>query len=132
MKSQPVVKDVTAEIQSAMHDQCYNPSLVHIAFLSLIDEVSELLPSGGVKKLLIEQCKSIMASEQNNIKLFSNNQIEKMNECFYATTPLQVLSYLFTWSNHSILRVLLAMFSSKAVELLNEFDSKFNSLQSIA
>ena len=131
MKSQPIAKDATAEVQSAIHGQCYNPSLIHIAFLCLIEKVSELLQLCGIKKL-IERCESIMASEQNNIKLFSNDQIEKMNECFYATTLLQVLSNFFTWSNHSILRVLLAIFSNEGVELLKEFDSMFDSLQSIA
>ena len=58
--------DVMMEVEVIPHDQYHKPSLVHITFSLLIDQVNELLSSSDVKKLLIEECKSIMANEQNN------------------------------------------------------------------
>ena len=119
-------QDVTTEVQEG---QNYFPALVHITFLCLIDQVSKLLQSCNIKKL-VEQCEDIMACEAENIKLFSDNQIKKMNKCCSIFSLLSSLNYFFSWSNHSILRGLLV--ECGALGLLDEFDSRLDPLQSIA
>ena len=94
---------------------------MHILFLDLLDQVEELIqPYDTV--FLIEQCKSLKASETHKINLFSDAQIRNLSN--YSTTALllRCLSFLFTWSDHSILRVLVS-FNNEAVQLLDEFDS---------
>ena len=122
--------DVMMEVEVTPHDQYHKPSLVHITFSLLIDQVNELLSSCDVKKL-IEQCESIMASEQNNIKLFSNNEIEKMNECCNALSLLESLSRFLSWINHFFLRMLLSETLSEAQQLLDELDSRLDRQQSV-
>ena len=124
-------QDVTTEVQVVLHGQYYNPSLVYIAFLFLIDQVSKLLQCYDVKKL-VEQCENIMACEEENIKLFSDDQIKKMSKCCSTLSLLRNLNYFFSWSNHSILRMLLVESLSEIYKLLDEFDSRLDPLQSIA
>ena len=131
IKLQPNIQDVTTEIQVTLDGHCFKPSLVHIAFLFLIDQVSELLQSCDVKKL-VERCGNIMASDQQNIKLHSDDQIEKLNKCSNALSLFWSLNYFFTWSNHSILRMLLTESSSEALQLLDEFNSRLDPKQSAA
>ena len=121
-------QDVTTEVQVVLQGQYYDPSLVHIAFLCLIDQVSKLLQSCDIKKL-IDQCEDVMACEEANVKLFSGDQIKKINECCSILSLLLSLNF-FSWSNHSILRRLLV--DCRAVGLLDEFDSRLDPLQSIA
>ena len=131
IKLQSNVQDVTTEIQATLHGQCFKPSLVHIAFLFLIDQVSELLQSCDVKKL-VEKCGSIMASDQQNIKLFPDDQINRLNECSNTLSLLWSLNFFLTWSNHSILRMLLIESFSEVLQLLDEFDSRLDPKQSAA
>ena len=106
---------------------------MHIAFLCFIDQLQEILQHGDYKTL-IAQCENIMACtcKHENIKLFSNIQIEKLKQYNAILVLLWSLSYLFTWSNHSILRMLLTESSSEALQLLDEFDSRVDPLQSVA
>ena len=128
IKLQPNVQNVTTDIQATLHGLCYKPSLVHIAFLFLIDQVGELLQLCGVEKL-VEKCGSLMASDQQNMKLFSDDQIKRLNECSNTRSLLWSLNCFLTWSNHSILRMLLTESFSKALQLLNEFDSRVDPKQ---
>ena len=109
----------------------FNPSSVHIVFLHFTDQVDEILQYGDVK-ILLEQCENTRACEQKNIKLFSNIQIEHLKKCNNMFLVLQSLSCFFTWSNHSILRMLLTKLSSKALQLLDKFDSRLDSQHSVA
>ena len=106
------------------------PSSVHIAFLCLIDQVREIVQCYDVKTL-VEQCDKILASEQENIKLFSNIQVQKLKEYNDILMMLHSLCSTFTWCNHSILRVLLTELSNEALKLLDEFDLRLDPLQSI-
>ena len=121
------------EAHATSHDQTlyFKPSLVHIAFLCLLDEVNELLQYLDVEAL-ITQCKNVMACEKENIKLFSDVQLKKLNEYNNSLLILSSLNSFITWSNHSILRILLSKLSSEATQLLDEFDSRLDPLQSIA
>ena len=94
-------------------------------FLFLIEQVNKLLRT--YKLELIQQCKSLKASNVHNINLFSPNKIKELNE--YNNT-LMTFHALFTWSNHSILKSL-AGCSIEAVKLLDEFESKLDLCQPI-
>ena len=141
----PNIQDITTDIirpqatsqatSLVLNDQISNfkPSSVHIAFMCLIDRVHETLRCSDIKTL-VAQGENIMAytCDQENIKLFSSVQIEKLKEYNTASLMLWSLSCFFTWSNHSILRMLLTESSSEALQLLDEFDSRLDPLQSIA
>ena len=114
-----------------LHDRVFDPPSLHIAFLCLIDQVNEAMKSSDVKTF-VEQCKIMMACEGKKIKLFSDVQMERLKENDNVLLMLQSLSCFFTWSNHSILRMLVTELSSKALQLLVEFDSRLDPLQSIS
>lgn len=82
-------------------------------------------------RLLVEQCESIMASDMHGISMFSNDQLNQLKE--YTNTPLllQELSHLWTWSDHSVLRVLVGP-CDEAVKLLDEFDCHLDPLEPIS
>ena len=103
---------------------------MHIAFLCLIDQVHEIVQYCDAKTL-VEQCDKILACEQENIKLFSNIQVEKLKQYGDILLMLHSLCSTFTWCNHSILRVLLTELSNEALQLLDEFDLRLDPLQSI-
>ena len=134
----PIIQDKPTDIakpQATSPDQIlyFKPSSVHIVFLCLIDQIREILQCSDVKTL-IAQCENILActSEQENINLFSNVQIEKLKQYNTAYLILWSLNTFFTWSNHSILKKMLPKSSSEALQLLNDFDSRLDPLQSIA
>ena len=72
-----------------------------------------------------------MASDVHNIRFFSNDQLTQLKE--YKSTPmlLQELSHLWSWSNHSVLRVLVSH-CDKAVKLLDEFDCHLDPFEPIS
>ena len=78
---------------------------------------------------LFPQCKNLKASDIHSINLFSAHQIDELSG-FNTPSILVVLSPLFTWSNHSILRALVSC-CGKAIKLLDEFDSKMDPLQPV-
>ena len=95
-----------------------NASSLHIMFLKVIDQIEEQLQLHD-SSLLIEKCKSLMASETHKISLFSKKFIDTLGKCDDA---FKYLSFLFTWSNHSILRALTSS-NIEAIDLLDRFDS---------
>ena len=64
-----------------------------------------------------------MASERYAVRLFSDNQIKRLEIGDSSVWLLQKVSLLFTWSNHSILRML-AEQCGEAINILNDFDHK--------
>ena len=107
----------------------YPPSSLHILFLDLMDQIRELLQSSDIG-LLVETCRGLMASETWRINLFPDVFIQSLISCSSIASLLQYISFLFTWSDHSILRALV-YFSSEAVHLLDEFDSLMDPLDTI-
>ena len=100
-------------------------SSVDLFFLYLIDQINKLLQ---IYKLeLVQQCKSLKASDVYDISLFTADQIKELIE---SNNILIKLSPLFTWSNHFILKALVGC-SSEAVKLLDDFGSKLDPLQRI-
>ena len=111
-----------------MSDTKITPAAVADEFSYVTEQITELLQSHD-PKVIVEQCERIMASDHDRgIKFFSDDQIERLK--YYNATPLllQELSHLYSWSNHSILRVLVG-FCKEAIKLLDEFDCHLDTLQ---
>ena len=79
------------------------------------------MQSGDFKDVLIEKCKRLMVSEVHGIHFFSDTCIKTLDK-YNAISLLRYLSFLFSWSNYSILKALIR-FNTTAIELLDEFDS---------
>ena len=77
-------------------------------FSYFAEQITELLQSHD-PKVIVEQCETIMASDHDhhgiNISFF-HNQIEQLKYYNHTALLLQELSYLWSWNNHSMLRVL--------------------------
>ena len=139
MKFLPEVQDLNVDSADFMDAQAmlpakylyYKSPLVHITFLCLIDQLRETLQFCNITTF-IKECENIMASNQENIKLFSDHMIVKLSKCSSTLTLLWCLSCFFTWCNHSILRHLLIKCKNEAIQLLDEFDSRLDPLQSVA
>ena len=105
-------------------------SSVLTVYFEVSDSVTELLASCHVE-VLLDLCDNLMASDKHTIKFFPDNQIKKLKNCDSSVLLLQKLSLFFTWSNHSILRVL-ADHCSEAVNILDDFDCRVDTFELIA
>ena len=99
-------------------------------FFQVSDFVIQLLASCNVE-VLLDICENLLASCKHAINFFSDNQIKMLKNCDSSLLLLQRLSLFFTWSNHSILRVL-ADHCSEAVNILDVFDCRVDSFELIA
>ena len=109
----------------------YKPNTVADKFSYVAEQITVLLQSHD-PKLLVKQCDTIMASDHDNgITFFCDEQLKQLHS--YKNTPLllQELSYLWSWSNHSMLRVLVG-FCGKAIQLLDDFDCHLDPFESIS
>ena len=82
-------------------------------------------------EVLLDICGNLMASDRHAVKLFTDSQLKKLKTCDSSLLLLQNLNLFFTWSNHSILRVL-ADHCSEAVNILDDFDCRVDSFELIA
>ena len=105
-----------------------NPSMSLVLYFHLIDQLEELLKSYDYE-MMLEQCRSLMASDQHDIKLFSGDQLKTFSQ--YNSAILLRTLCLFAWSNCSIIRSLVS-FCNEAVKLLHRFESSSDLLQLIA
>ena len=99
-------------------------------YFQVSDSIIELLVSCHLTAL-VYVCANLMASEKHGVTLFSETQIKMLQKCDNSLLLLQRLHLFFTWSNHSILRVL-ADQCSEAVNILDNFDCRVNTFESIA
>jgi len=107
------------------------PSLVHIAFFHVIDQIGNVLQSCNCE-MLAKKCSKLKASDVHCISFFTNKQIERLKEINDDVSLfLRMLSSIYSWCDHSILRTLVG-FSDKATSLLDEFDSRLDPLCPIA
>ena len=106
------------------HVKHIKPSEVEKEFHYISGHVVELL-SCCDPKLLIKWCENLMASEIHKVKLLPPYSLYKLRRLKYSSPILKMLSVLWTWNNHSVLKVL-ARFSEIALTLLEEFDSRLH------
>ena len=107
-----------------------DPSSVLTAYFQVLDTVVQLLSSCPVD-VLLDVCENLMANDKSAVKLFSDNHIKRLKNCDSSLLLLDRLSLFFTWSNHSILRML-AEHCSEAVNILDDFDCRVDSFEFIA
>ena len=115
------------------HCQCdsrstTNTSIVLVLYFHLIDQLVELLKSYDYE-MMIGQCRSLMGSDHNDIKLFTSDQLKTFSQ--YNSSILLRTLCLFAWSDCSMLRSLIS-YCSEAVKLLQRFQSNLDPLQPIA
>ena len=100
--------------------------LVNIEFLIVKRKLQDILQSYDTKAML-EKCKKLMASDVNNIALFSSVQLQKFREYKHAPALIQEISPFCNWSNHSVLsEVIRACNNSDASNLLDQFVSQID------
>ena len=100
------------------------------AFFKVSDSVIKLLASCHVS-VLVDVCANLMASDTCDITLFSEMQIKMLAKCDSSLLLLQRLHLFYTWSNHSVLRVL-ADQCNEAVNILDNFDCRVYTFEPIA
>lgn len=88
-----------------------NASIVLVLYLHLIDQLGEILQPYPYE-MIMKQCRNLMASEYNDIKLFSSDQLMNFSQYNNSTTLLRMLC-LFMWSNCSISSELWSVFALK-------------------
>ena len=103
-------------------------STVLVLYFHLIDQLEELLQSYDYG-MMMEQCSSLMASDQYDIKLFNSDQMKLFS--WYNNAILLRKLCLFAWSNRSILRTLIS-YCNKAEKLLDKFESNLDPLNPVA
>ena len=102
----------------------FKPSSVTTEFLDTKCELQNILQSHDTSAVL-EQCEKLMASEANNISLFTGDHLQKLKECSLVPALLQMLSPYFNWSDHSVLSSAISTCGNPvATKLLEQFDSK--------
>ena len=102
------------------------PSSVNAAFLDMKVQLEHLIQSSDSLKAY-EQCETLMASDDHNIALFTNEYLDSLKECCFAQQILQKLSPLYKWSDHSLLSVVVkACNNSEAEMLLQQFDEQID------
>lgn len=102
------------------------PSTVERVFQYTVRHVTELLGCSN-PELLIKWCENLMVSDTHQIKLFTANFIDQIRQLKTSPAILKMLCHYWTWSNYSILKVL-AQFSKLALELLEEFGTRLNTM----
>ena len=100
------------------------PSEVEKEFHYISGHVIELLRCCD-PKLLIKWCENLMASEIHKVKLLPPYSLYKLRKLKCSSPVLKMMSVLWTWNNHSVLKFL-ARFSEIALTLLEEFDSRLH------
>ena len=114
---------VTLSEQSASQKH-FKPSSVNTAFLDMKVQLEYMMQSIDSLKIY-EQCKTLMASDDHNIALFTNEHLDTLKECHFAQQILQKLSPYFKWSDHSLLSVVVNTCNNpEAAVLLQQFDAQ--------
>ena len=104
----------------------FKASAVEAEFLDMKMQLEQLVKTSSPEKVF-EQCKSLMASHEPDIALFSNKQLNGLKECKLVPEILQRLSSYFKWSDHSVLHELVkACDNPEAEMLLHQFDSQLD------
>ena len=109
-------------IHLLQHVKHIHASDVEKEFYYLSGHVIKLL-SCCHPELLIKWCENLMASEIHKIKLLPSYSVYKLRMLKTSSAILKMMSFFWSWSNHSLLKCL-AEFSEIAATLLEDFDSR--------
>ena len=107
----------------------FKSSVVNREFLQLTDQLNELMQFCD-PEMIMEHCSSLMASDVHNIPVFPTEFVKKLQDYNHTPSLLRILSSFWTWSDSSVLRVLLKS-NSEAVSQLDEFDAQMDLSQQL-
>ena len=93
-------------------------------FLDMKIQLQQILQTSN-SQIMLQHCKSFMASHDHDIPLFSNEYFNRLKECSHVPEILQKLSPFFNWTNHSLLTAVVQVCNNpEATVLLQQFDSQ--------
>ena len=107
----------------------FESSTVADEFSFVTEQVIKLFQSHD-PNVLVEELEALMAGDKHDIKFLSDDQVKQLREYSSTQLLLHELSHLWSWSNHSMLRVLVGP-CDKAIKLLDEFDCHLDPFQPI-
>ena len=116
--------------QESSSSKYFKPSEVNREFLQLTDRLNELMQFCD-PKMIMEHFSTLMASDVHNITVFPTEYVKKLQNYNHTPSLLRILSSFWTWSDSSVLRMLLKS-SSGVVSLLDEFDVQTDLSQQLA
>ena len=108
--------------QDSSASKYFKPSMVNREFLQLTDQLNELMQFCD-PEMIMEHCSALTASDVHNIPVFPTEYVKKLQSYNHTPSLLRILSSFWTWSDKSVLRVLLKS-NSEAVSLLDKFDAQ--------
>ena len=132
LKKRYTPPEATNGLSTSVNQQMryFEPSIVADEFSCITKQVIKLFQSHD-PKVLVEELEAIMASDKHDIKLLSDDQVEQLREHSNAQLLLQDINHLWSWSNHSMLRVLVGS-CDEAIRLLDKFDCHLDPFEPIA
>ena len=125
----PVYSNIKSRKRPASSEQpgslkYFKPSSVNAEFLDMKIQLEQILQTSS-SQIVYEQCKSLMASHEHDISLFSTEYLSSLKECNQMSAILQRLNPCFNWSDHSVIHELVKVCNNlEATELLQQFDSQ--------
>ena len=122
-------KRPSSQIESSA-SKYFKPSMMNREFFRLTDQLNELMQFCD-PKIIMEHCNTLMASEVHNITVFPAEYVKKLWNYNHTPSLLRILSSFWTWSDHSVLRVLLRS-NHEAISLLDAFDEQTDLSQQLA
>ena len=94
-----------------------------VVFMHLLGMLTNLLQSIN-PSVLVSKCYGLFASDSHKIALFSNDELNLLDQCSQISMLIKRLRGHWTWYDHSILKALLeASNSHDAMKLLDDFES---------
>ena len=112
-------KRPSAQVESTA-GKYFKPSVINKEFLQLVDQLNELMQFCD-PEMIVEHCSTLMASDIHNITVFPTEYVNKLQNYNHTPSLLRILSSFWTWSDSSVLKVLLRS-DSEALKLLDKFD----------
>ena len=109
----------------------FEPSSVAAKFLDTTILLTEMLQSSN-KRIIVNTCNLLKASEQANIPLFSAHYLEILTESESTPTLVKKLVPFTNWIDHSILTAVAeACNVPEAAALLRKFDTRIDTSQPV-
>ena len=90
----------------------------------------EILVRESNPQSILEQCSCLMASDQHDIPLFSDDVMERFRQETQSPALLQKLSPYFTWADHSVLNeIVTACHNPTATQIITQYDTNLDTSQ---
>ena len=107
--------------------KCFKCSAANEAFVELVSKLIESLNCYNTQ-VIINCCSNLKASNVENTSLFPDEFLKTLQKYNHTPVLLKILSSFWTWSDFSILRMLLES-NDEALELLNNYEAQIDPSQ---